>query len=60
MKRDYIEHTPQAIFELTAINLQTGKSVSFEMPYSDMLSDLINVDHPNYMTFIDVRIKDLE
>jgi len=60
MKRDYKDNTVRAIFELTAINLQTGKSVNFEIPYSDMLSDLINVDHPNYMTFIDVRIENLE
>ena len=58
MKRDYTEPSPvQAIFELTTINKHTGKTMSFNIPYNPMLADIINVEHPDYMTFIDVKIE---
>ena len=61
MKRDYTEAEPvEAVFKLTAINKHTGHSLSFDIPWNPMLKDIINTEHANYLTFIDVQVKDTQ
>jgi hypothetical protein len=56
MERDYTKDPVEVVFDLTAIHKHTGQSVSFSIPYNPLLADIINTEHKDYMTFIDVRV----